>query len=115
MHRGGGIGGGGGPGTTAGRGLELEHPSTIPTAPASFHWGAMIAGHHAVAAASMMQPSLTGTADYSLATTHSAAHATIPMDLHMSQGFPCYRFFRIMIAYLHSYNYYSLGVFLIKL
>lgn len=91
MHRGGGVVGGGGAGTAAGRVLELDHPPAIPAGPTGFHWGAMIAGHHAAAAAGMMQPSLSGTADYGLATTHSPAHSTMPMDLHMSQGFPCYR------------------------
>ncbi|XP_014297576.1 uncharacterized protein LOC103570340 [Microplitis demolitor] len=92
MHRGGGVVGGGGAGTAAGRVLELDHPPAIPAGPTGFHWGAMIAGHHAAAAAGMMQPSLSGTADYGLATTHSPAHSTMPMDLHMSQGFPCYRY-----------------------
>ncbi|XP_034948880.1 protein trachealess isoform X3 [Chelonus insularis] len=93
MHRSSGVASGGGPGTAAGRGLELEHPPAMPTGPTGFHWGAMIAGHHAAAAAAgMMQPPLSTGADYSLAAAHGATHPAMPMDLHVSQGFPCYRY-----------------------
>ncbi|KAK0077625.1 hypothetical protein PV325_003658 [Microctonus aethiopoides] len=94
--RGGGVAGGGGGGTAAGRGLELEHPPTMSGAPAGFHWGAMIAGHHAAAAAGMMQPPLSAGADYSLAGAHGGGHPAMPMDLHVSQGFPCYSWLSLL-------------------
>lgn len=98
MHRGSGVTGGGGGGAAAaaaaGRGLELDHPPAMTTGPTGFHWGAMIAGHHAAAAAAgMMQPPLSSGNDYGLTSAHhGAAHPTMPMDLHVPQGFPCYRF-----------------------
>lgn len=107
MHRGGGVagsgaggaagigGGSGGSGalpSTSHRGLELEHPSAMPGAP-GFHWGAMLAGHHAAAAASMMQPPLSAAAEYTPAPAHHGpTHPAMPMDLHVHQGFPYYRF-----------------------
>ncbi|KAF7990560.1 hypothetical protein HCN44_000365 [Aphidius gifuensis] len=98
MHRGSGVTGGGGGGAAAaaaaGRGLELDHPPAMTTGPTGFHWGAMIAGHHAAAAAAgMMQPPLSSGNDYGLTSAHhGAAHPTMPMDLHVPQGFPCYRY-----------------------
>lgn len=102
MQRGGGVAGGGGGGAAAaaaaaaaGRGLAdlAEHPPAMTGAP-GFHWGAMIAGHHAAAAAGMMQPSLSGVGDYGLGTAHHpTGHPAMPMDLHVpQQAFPCYRF-----------------------
>uniref|UniRef100_A0A6V7IL44 Uncharacterized protein n=1 Tax=Bracon brevicornis TaxID=1563983 RepID=A0A6V7IL44_9HYME len=93
-HRGGGATTGGGSTTATGRGLELDHPAAMAGTPAGFHWGAMIAGHHAAAAAGMMQPpSLTSTGpDYGITGPHHAGpHPAMPMDLHVPQGFPCYR------------------------
>ncbi|XP_063993258.1 protein trachealess isoform X3 [Diachasmimorpha longicaudata] len=92
MHRSGGVAGGGGGGAAAGRGLELDHPPAMTAAP-GFHWGAMIAGHHAAAAAGMMQPPLAAGTDYGLSGAHHAGgHPAMPMDLHVPQGFPCYRY-----------------------
>ncbi|XP_031787684.1 protein trachealess isoform X3 [Nasonia vitripennis] len=60
--------------------------------PGAFHWGAVLAGH----AAGMMQPP---GADYAPAPAHHAAaaaaaagHPAMPMDLHVSQAFPYYRY-----------------------
>ncbi|XP_076161997.1 protein trachealess-like isoform X4 [Ptiloglossa arizonensis] len=107
MHRGGGVAGsgaGGAAGIAGGsagsgvlpaashRGLELEHPSAMPGAP-GFHWGAMLAGHHAAAAAGMMQPPLAAGAEYAPAPAHHGpTHPAMPMDLHVHQGFPYYRY-----------------------
>ena len=98
MHRGGGGvagGGAGSGGSTAAAGaraLELEHPPTMPGAP-GFSWGAMLAGHHAAAAAGMMQPPLSAGGEYTPAPAHhGATHPAMPMDLHVSQAFPYYRF-----------------------
>lgn len=112
MHRGGGVAGsgaggaagiGGGSGasgalpSTSHRGLELEHPSAMPGAP-GFHWGAMLAGHHAAAAASMMQPPLSAAAEYTPAPAHHGpTHPAMPMDLHVHQGFPYYRFVSLLL------------------
>ncbi|XP_051157483.1 protein trachealess isoform X3 [Leptopilina boulardi] len=74
MHRGGVAGGGSG-----GSG---EHPPTMPGAP-GFSWGAMLAGHHAAAAAGTFAG---GEAH------HVATHPPMPMDLHVSQAFPYYRY-----------------------
>lgn len=74
MHRGGVAGGGSGGGG--------EHPPTMPGAP-GFSWGAMLAGHHAAAAAGTFAG---GEAH------HVATHPPMPMDLHVSQAFPYYRF-----------------------
>ncbi|KZC05322.1 hypothetical protein WN55_05842 [Dufourea novaeangliae] len=106
MHRGGGVAGsgaGGAAGITGGsagsgvlpapshRGLELEHPSAMPGAP-GFHWGAMLAGHHAAAAAGMMQPPLSAGGEYAPAPAHHGpTHPAMPMDLHVHQGFSYYR------------------------
>ncbi|XP_033330021.1 protein trachealess isoform X2 [Megalopta genalis] len=107
MHRGGGVAGsgaGGAAGIAGGsagsgvlpaaghRGLELEHPSAMPGAP-GFHWGAMLAGHHAAAAAGMMQPPLSAGGEYAPAPAHHGpTHPAMPMDLHVHQGFPYYRY-----------------------
>ncbi|CAK9831454.1 hypothetical protein ANTRET_LOCUS8445 [Anthophora retusa] len=107
MHRGGGVAGSGAGGaagiaggsagsgalpSTSHRGLELEHPSAMPGAP-GFHWGAMLAGHHAAAAASMMQPPLSAAGEYTPAPAHHGpTHPAMPMDLHVHQGFPYYRY-----------------------
>lgn len=96
MHRGGGVAGGGAGsgGSTAAAGaraLELEHPPTMPGGP-GFSWGAMLAGHHAAAAAGMMQPPLSAGGEYAPAPAHhGATHPAMPMDLHVSQAFPYYR------------------------
>lgn len=106
MHRGGGVAGsgaaaaagiaGGSAGSgalpsTSHRGLELEHPSAMPGAP-GFHWGAMLAGPHAAAAASMMQPPLSAGGEYTPAPAHhGTTHPAMPMDLHVHQGFSYYR------------------------
>lgn len=102
MHRGGGVAGSGAAGAagiaggSAGsgalpaashRGLELDHPSAMPGAP-GFHWGAMLAGHHA----GMMQPPLSAGGEYAPAPAHHGpTHPAMPMDLHVHQGFPYYR------------------------
>ncbi|XP_076392631.1 protein trachealess isoform X7 [Megachile rotundata] len=108
MHRGGGVAGSGAAAGAAGiaggsagsgaipstshRGLELEHPSAMPGAP-GFHWGAVLAGHHAAAAASMMQPPLSAAGEYTPAPAHHGpTHPAMPMDLHVHQGFPYYRY-----------------------
>lgn len=124
MHRGGGVAGSGAGGaagiaggsagsgalpSTSHRGLELEHPSAMPGAP-GFHWGAMLAGHHAAAAASMMQPHLSAAGEYTPAPAHHGpTHPAMPMDLHVHQGFPYYRLvpplvrlFRFSAASLYS-------------
>ncbi|KYN43179.1 hypothetical protein ALC56_02361 [Trachymyrmex septentrionalis] len=94
MHRGGGSAGGAAGGGIVGgaggshRALELEHPSAMPGAP-GFHWGAMFAGHHAAAAAGMMQPPMSTGGEYvPTAAHHGPAHPAMPMDLHVHQGFP---------------------------
>lgn len=94
MHRGGGSAGGAAGGGIVGgaggshRALELEHPSAMPGAP-GFHWGAMFAGHHAAAAAGMMQPPMSASGEYvPAAAHHGPAHPAMPMDLHVHQGFP---------------------------
>ncbi|XP_054001337.1 protein trachealess isoform X2 [Hylaeus anthracinus] len=107
MHRGGGVAGSGAGGAagiaggsagsgvlpaTSHRGLELEHPSAMPGAP-GFHWGAMLAGHHAAAAAGMMQPALSAGGEYAPAPAHHGpTHPAMPMDLHVHQGFTYYRY-----------------------
>ncbi|XP_035738243.1 protein trachealess-like isoform X5 [Vespa mandarinia] len=68
-----------------------HHPSAMPGAP-GFHWGAMLAGHHAAAAAGMMQPPLAAPGEYAPAHHHGATHPAMPMDLHVHQGFPYYRY-----------------------
>lgn len=90
MHRSGSVAGANAAGApAASRGaLELEHPSSMPGA-SGFHWGAMLAGHHA---AGIMQPPLATGSDYAAASAHHAsAHPSMPMDLHVHQGFPYYR------------------------
>lgn len=124
MHRGGGVAGsgaggaagiGGGSGasgalpSTSHRGLELEHPSAMPGAP-GFHWGAMLAGHHAAAAASMMQPPLSAAAEYTPAPAHHGpTHPAMPMDLHVHQGFPYYRFVPSFVRSSFGNSSYSGG------
>ncbi|XP_066591434.1 protein trachealess isoform X1 [Prorops nasuta] len=86
MHRGGGgVAGGSGVGgvggVVGGRGSTgaprgFEGLGGAPT----FHWGAMLAGHHA---------GLAPPTDYTPAP-HPPAHH--PMDLHVHQGFPYYRY-----------------------
>ncbi|KAF7284677.1 hypothetical protein GWI33_021765 [Rhynchophorus ferrugineus] len=61
-------------------GFELDHPGSFSTSP----WAAVL-GHHAAAAASIMQ---TGEPHGYGAAHHPAA----PMDLHMPQAFPYYRY-----------------------
>ncbi|XP_015590968.1 protein trachealess isoform X2 [Cephus cinctus] len=94
MHRGGGVAGApGGHGAPGGaRAIELDHPPAMPGAP-GFPWGAMLAGHHAAAAAGMMQPPLPAAGDYAPAPAHHpSSHPAMPMDLHVPQAFPYYRY-----------------------
>ncbi|XP_023315806.1 POU domain, class 4, transcription factor 2-like [Trichogramma pretiosum] len=64
-----------------------HHVATAMTNSAAFHWGAVLAG-------GMMQP--PSGAEYAPAPAHhpasGAGHTSMPIDLHVSQAFPYYRY-----------------------
>ncbi|XP_031336990.1 uncharacterized protein LOC116166256 [Photinus pyralis] len=70
------------------RGFELDHPGGFASSP----WAAVLGHHHSAAAAAaaaaaggMMQT----TEHHGYGTAH---HPAAPMDLHMPQAFPYYRY-----------------------
>ena len=89
------------------RGFELDHPGGFASSP----WAAaVLAGHHHSAAAAAAAAAVGGGSSMMQAAAaagehhgyphpgaahahhpHPAAAATMPMDLHVPQGFPYYR------------------------